>query len=90
MIGLQRRLRDLSASPRAQRALTHRHVFREALTWFDIHGGAPDVAEHWKTLAAAAGADHRPAEGDGETAPFLRRRRRRRRRRRILPTSGQN
>ena len=90
VIGLQRRLRDLSASPRAQRALTHRHVFREALTWFDIHGGAPDVAEHWKTLAAAAGGDHRPADGDEETAPFLRRRRRRRRRRRIMPTSGQN
>src|SRR5258708_3828246 len=29
VIGLQRRLKDLSASPRAQRALAHRHIFRD-------------------------------------------------------------
>ena len=45
-------MRDLSASPRAQRALAHRHIFREALTWLEIHGGAPDVVEHWKAIVA--------------------------------------
>jgi len=90
VVGLQRRLRDLSSSPRAQRALAHRHIFREALTWLDIHGDAPDAVEHWKTLAADMAGDSRPAGGDGETTPFLRRRRRRRRRRRLMPTPGQN
>jgi poly(A) polymerase len=89
-IGLQRRLLDLSASHRAQRALMHRHIFREALTWLDIHGEAPDVVAHWKALSADAGADRRPVDGEGETAPFLHRRRRRRRRRRLMPTPGQN
>ena len=42
ILSLQRRLRDLAAQPRAQRALTHRGIFREALTWLEIHGGAPD------------------------------------------------
>ena len=31
ILGLQRRLRDVAASPRAQRALAHRSLFREAL-----------------------------------------------------------
>ena len=44
----------LAASPRAQRALAHRHIFRDALTWLEIHGGAPDVVEHWKALLAEA------------------------------------
>src|SRR5437667_2343104 len=30
IVGLQRRLQDLSASPRAQRAITHRSLFRDA------------------------------------------------------------
>ena len=37
-----------SASPRAQRALMHRGPFREALTWLEIHGAAPEVVEHWR------------------------------------------
>jgi tRNA nucleotidyltransferase/poly(A) polymerase len=83
IISLQRRLRDLSASPRAQRALTHRHIFREALTWLEIHGDMPDLVEHWKALTGD-GAE-RPAPGSEEDAvPFRRRRRRRRRRSRSV------
>jgi Polymerase A arginine-rich C-terminus len=84
IIGLQRRLRDLSASPRAQRALTHRHVFRDALTWLDVHGDAPDVVDHWK---AVIGGTDQPGTEDGAPA-FHSRRRRRRRRRRFIPTPG--
>ncbi len=92
MLGLQRRLQDLTASPRAQRALAHRQIFREALTWLDIHGASPTVVEHWTTLAINAAptdaaddgapADAPPTEpGDtsAEVRPVRRRRRRRRR-----------
>ena len=48
ILGLQRRLLDLEASPRARRALIHRGPFNESLTWLDIHGRAPEVLEHWK------------------------------------------
>jgi len=86
ILGLQRRLRDQSASVRAQRALTHRSIFREALTWMEIHGGTPETVEHWITVLAERGADEPvlpPGEG-GEmvAAPHPRRRRRRRRRHR--------
>src|SRR6185295_10348704 len=37
IVGLQRRMKDLSASPRAQRALAHRSIFREALTCLEVH-----------------------------------------------------
>jgi len=84
ILGLQRRLRDVTASPRAQRALAHRSLFREALTWFEIHGGAPDLVDNWKALLAEG-----PAEGASVPAdipePGLRRRRRRRRRRPARP-----
>jgi poly(A) polymerase len=89
IISLQRRLRDISVSSRAQRALVHRHVFRDALTWLDVHGHAPELVEHWKALLPEPGAAHadRPAgEGEGESQAFGRRRRRRRRRRRVSPT----
>jgi hypothetical protein len=56
----------------------HRGPFREALTWLEIHGEAPDVVEHWRGFVEAAGTLE--AETDG-TAPPARRRRRRRRRR---------
>jgi poly(A) polymerase len=82
ILGLQRRLRDLGASVRAQRALTHRSIFREALTWLEIHGDAPEVVEHWITVLAERGAEEPvadPADGDRP------RRRRRRRRRRFRP-----
>jgi poly(A) polymerase len=88
ILAIQRRLRDTSASPRTQRALAHRSLFREALTWFDIHGGAPEIVEKWKAIAAEA-----PVEGEQglaevpEAAP-RRRRRRRRRHRGIRPVQS--
>jgi len=84
ILGLQRRLRDLTASVRAQRALTHRNIFREALTWMEIHGGTPEVVEHWITVLAERGAEEPVGDaglGSGERP----RRRRRRRRRRPRP-----
>jgi poly(A) polymerase len=80
ILGLQRRLRDAASSPRAQRAVAHRSIFGETLTWFDIHGGDHDVIENWKRVLAQA-----PVEGEDfpvETAELGPRRRRRRRRRR--------
>jgi poly(A) polymerase len=81
IVGLQRRLRDLSASPRAQRALAHRHIFREALTWLEIHGDAADAVEHWKALLAEGGHEQRAGATEEGALPFRPRRRRRRRRR---------
>ncbi len=89
LLGLQRRLRDTGASPRGQRGLVHRSMFRDALTWLEIHGGAPDLVEHWTALAGAAGSDAPPPAADlpaGERRP--RRRRRRRRRRGNQPVPG--
>jgi poly(A) polymerase len=79
ILGLQRRLTDMNLSPRAKRALTHRGPFQEALTWLDIHGGAPEVLEHWKGFIEAAGTFE--AETGEAAVPPPRRRRRRRRRR---------
>src|SRR5262245_58398621 len=82
--GLQRRLRDVNVSPRAQRALAHRHIFRDALTWLDIHGGARELVEHWNAVVATAGTapeSHAPADGAEPPPPHGGRRRRRRRRR---------
>ena len=70
--GLQRRLVDMNLSPRAKRALMHRGPFREALTWLEIHGQAPDVLEHWRGFIEAAGTF------DGERTGARRRHRRRR------------
>jgi poly(A) polymerase len=82
IIALQRRLKDLSVSARAQRALAHRHIFRDALTWMEIHGGSPETVEHWKAvLADSSPADTPPSEAAaGENVPPSGRRRRRRRR----------
>jgi poly(A) polymerase len=85
IIGLQRRLGDLGANPRAQRALGHRAIFREALTWLDIHGGAPEVAEHWKGLLIGEGNEAAAPVSQGTDSPGRRRRRRRRRRFRPAP-----
>ena len=63
ILGLQRRLRDVTASPRAQRALAHRSLFREALTWFEIHGGAPELVENWKAVLAAGARRRRGRAG---------------------------
>ena len=86
ILSLQTRLLDLRAPFRAQRALLHRHVLNEALTWLEIHGGRPDVLEHWRTLQA------QPMPGtavpDGNVAVPVPHHRRRRRRRRRRPPAG--
>jgi poly(A) polymerase len=86
LLSLQRRLLDLGASPRAQLALTHRSVFPAALAWLEVHGGAPELVEHWKALAAEAGESAvAGVSADEPAAP----RRRRRRRRRFRSVTGQ-
>ena len=82
--GLQKRLVDMTLSPRGRRALMHRGSFQEALTWLEIHGGAPEALEHWRGFIEAAGALEPAAEDSG---PQPRRRRRRRRRRPARPTT---
>jgi poly(A) polymerase len=91
IISLQRRLHDLSASPKAQRSLAQRGLFREALTWMEIHGDAPQVVEHWMGILDEGGDAPEPSEdGGGEQEqpmavpgmPHKKRRRRRRRGRR--------
>jgi poly(A) polymerase len=81
LLALQRRIADVDSSPRAKRSLMHRGPFEEALTWFDIHGRAPAVLEHWKGFIEAVGqepaSDEPPPTDEG---PPRRRRRRRRRR----------
>ncbi len=86
ILGLQRRLRDLDASVRAQRALTHRSIFREALTWMEIHGGTPETVEHWITVLAERGADEPVGAVEEADGPPRRRRRRRRFNRRYSRT----
>jgi len=85
ILGLQRRLRDLGASARAQRALTHRAIFREALIWLEIHGGSPEAVEHWRGVLVGEGNVEAEATADSEEVPRPRRRRRRRRRFRPQP-----
>ena len=75
ILSLQGRLTDMNLSPRARKALMHRGPFREALTWLEIHGAAPEVLEHWRGFIEAA----RTFEGEAEAPPPRRRRRRRRR-----------
>jgi poly(A) polymerase len=86
ILGLQRRLTDMELSPRGKRALMHRGPFREALTWLEIHGQAPDVLEHWRGFIEAA-ATYEGESGAAEAPPRRRRRRRRRRSFRPTPTS---
>jgi len=85
ILSLQRRLTDLHLSPRARRALMHRGPFREALTWLEIHGRAPEVLEHWRGFIEAA-KTFEPGE-EGAEGPRPRRRRRRRRRRPFRPAT---
>ena len=81
ILALQRRLIDMNASPRARRALMQRGLFREALTWLEIHGNAPEVLEHWRGFIEAA----QTFDGEPEAEqPGPRRRRPRRRGRRRL------
>jgi poly(A) polymerase len=64
ILTLQRRLTDMHLSPRARKALMHRGPFREALTWLEIHGNAPEVLEHWRGFIEAA----KTFEPEGEAA----------------------
>ncbi|HYB95735.1 MAG TPA: polynucleotide adenylyltransferase PcnB [Vicinamibacterales bacterium] len=84
VLSLQSRIADLESSPRAKRALMHRGPFEDALTWFEIHGNAPAVLEHWKGFIEALGDEAlvAPAGGDATDDSAQRRRRRRGRRRR--------
>lgn len=84
ILGLQRRLRELTATVRAQRALTHRSIFREALTWMEIHGNSVETVEHWISVLAERGADE-PVGHAAEPGERPKRRRRRRRRRPFPP-----
>jgi poly(A) polymerase len=77
LLALQRRLIDTTLSPRARRAIMHRGPFREALTWLEIHGRAPETLEHWRGFIEAAGTLEDGPE-DATAAPRRRRRRRRR------------
>jgi poly(A) polymerase len=77
VLGLQRRLLDMQASPRAKRAVVSRGPFAEALVWLDVHGHVPDIVEHWRGFVEAMGVTASESEG---TEPPPRRRRRRRRR----------
>ena len=87
ILSLQSRIADLETSPKAKRALMHRGPFEDALTWFEIHGNAPAVLEHWKGFIEALGPDalrpppHEPGAPPPEgRAPGTNRRRRGRRR----------
>jgi poly(A) polymerase len=85
ILAIQPRLLDLRAPLRAQRALLHRHVFNEALTWLEIHGNQPEVLEHWRQIKAEPGA---PADAAAVAADHTAPRRRRRRRHRRAPSLG--
>jgi len=66
----------------------HKGTFREALTWLEVHGQAPEAVAEWRAFTEHAGAH--PAEqgeGEGEGDRPRRRRRRRRGRRRPPPQS---
>ncbi len=88
ILSLQSRIADLEMTPRAKRALMHRGPFEDALTWFEIHGNAPAVLDHWKGFSEARGPAALPPPapdpgappGEGR-APGANRRRRGRRRR---------
>ena len=92
ILALQRRLRDVGAHPRVKRSIVQRGIFREALVWLEVHGGAPDLVEHWRAVAAEirneessegpSGEAGTQQPGAAEGHPLRRRRRRRRGRRR--------
>jgi poly(A) polymerase len=89
ILSMQPRLLDIHAPHRTQRAVLHRSVIEEALTWMEIHGNRPDVIAHWRDLQTQKDFTHIPAAAaaasDQEPAVPIRFRRRRRRRRRRAP-----
>jgi poly(A) polymerase len=84
LLALLPKMRDVAAPSRAQHALLHRGIFRDALTWLDIYGDDPAVVAHWQgvlqepSVAPLRAAEPTGIQGGGEG---MRRRRRRRRRR---------
>jgi poly(A) polymerase len=94
LLSLQARIADLEMPPRAKRALMHRSPFEDALTWFEIHGQAPAVLEHWKGFIEALGPNAMQqtpaAEAEGTPAGERTGRRRRRRGRRRGRGRGYN
>lgn len=50
ILTLQRRLVDLTQGTKARRALAQRGPFREALTWLEIFGNAPEALESWRSF----------------------------------------
>ena len=84
ILALQARLLDIQAPARTQRALLHRAVLSEAITWLEIHGERPEVVAHWRGIQAEPREyPQTGSEENGATiTPFPRRRRRRRGRRR--------
>ena len=84
ILSLQRRLRDHTSRARHT---AHRSVFRDAVTWFEIHGGSPEAATRWQAMLADVGTqpDTTSAEVYPELSSYRRRRRRRRRRFRPAP-----
>jgi poly(A) polymerase len=88
MLGLQRRLRDVTASPRTRRALAHRSLFPDTLTWFEIHGGDADTVETWKSILAQGPVEGEEPPVEGRELGPRRRRRRRRRRPPIRPVQS--
>ena len=81
IIALQPRLLDLQAPERSHRALLHRAVLDEAITWLEIHGDRPDVVAYWRALQAepVIGLEAGLEAGVPPVYPRPRRRRRRRR-----------
>jgi len=91
ILNLQKRLMDTTLGTKARGALAQRGPFKEALTWLEIFGDAPDVLESWRSfledgpegpIEAASAAD------DGGSDHRRRRRRRGGRGRRRGPGPG--
>ena len=78
ILTLQRRLLEIHQPEKARRALAQRGPFREALTWLEIHGNAPEAVESWRALLEDSD-DPPVAESQPEGGDPRRRRRRRRR-----------
>jgi poly(A) polymerase len=86
MRALLPKLRETDAPSRVQHALTHRSIFRDALTWLDIYSDWPEVVQHWQhILSQAHHAPRTPGFTPGSDRDNRQRRRRRRRRRPLQP-----
>jgi poly(A) polymerase len=79
ILALQRRMLDPSTSPRARRALAHRSVFADALTWLEIHGESGEIVDEWRAFLKEDQSAPVPEEPRRDGRGRRRRRRRRRR-----------